>query len=344
MSSEMTNVDGSGTSGRESVPTGFTRRLITVVDLIFLVTITLFLVVSFISEQRIHYRETFEHLEETLGILSMLPHFSPVASSTAISEIEARLWERTGVPHRVLVADGDFAVEASSNPKLLSRDLRDSLELEPLGSGESGRGFASGLGDEWLVASVSPAANRESGGTAYLMRSRRGSEQFIGQFLGLHGLHILVTLALFAGLLRMFGARYVRRPIDQLAAHVRKVEAGELDSELSISGDDEFTWLADRFTQMGKTLKKAVEKLVRIEKYTTASGMVWRVAREMHDPLESLKCHVLFLEGIASNDPDLREVADALERDRKKVVEALVRMNEIQPPDLQVGEDGLEVD
>jgi methyl-accepting chemotaxis protein len=341
MSSKTTNVGGAAVLGRESVPTGFTRRLITVVELIFMATMALFVFASFVSERRMHYRETFEHLEETLGILSILPQVSPMATTAVISEVEVRLWERTGVAHRVMVADGDFVVKATSDPVLLNRDLRDSLEMKAVSSGDARLAFASGLEDEWLIAS---AATRDSDNSVYLMRSRGGSEEFIGEFLGLHGLHILVTIILFAVLLRYFSVRYVRRPILQLAAHVQNVEAGELASELSISGDDEFAWLADRFEQMGKTLKTAVEKLVRVEKYTTASGVAWRVAREMHGPLESLKRHVLFLEGVASSDPELREVADSLQRDRKKVVEVLLRLNEIRPPESEAGEEGLEVE
>jgi hypothetical protein len=61
----------------------------------------------------------------------------------------------------------------------------------------------------------------------------------------------------------------------------------------------------------------------------------------MHGPLESLKRHVLYLEGVASSDPDLREVAHALETDRRKVVDVLLRLKEIQPPEPEVGEDAL---
>lgn len=75
----------------DEIPRSFTRRLILQVNVVFLLTMMVFLVISFFGERNEHYNATFAHLEETLGDLSGLDKLSPDAPSEAIRNPEDRL-------------------------------------------------------------------------------------------------------------------------------------------------------------------------------------------------------------------------------------------------------------
>ena len=186
------------------------------------------------------------------------------------------------------------------------------------------------------MSSTPHAGSVVTGITLVLMRSRSGSEEFVGNFLGLHGLHTAVTLVLFTVVLHVIGRRYLRRPIERLVDYLEKLESGDFRAEPEVLRDDELGWLAHRFTQMAMKLKEVVQRLVRAEKYATASVMAFRIAREMGEPLGSLKLHILFLEGLAEEDEEIMRLGNTLRVDRQKVVDVIRRLNEIEPPGEQM--------
>lgn len=312
----------------------FHRRLVLSVLSLFLLTMFLFIGASFVSERNLHYRETYEHLDETLGILFAVLHDlndRNELSAEALHGLEQQLEQRTAVDHRIFLTDSDFTIIMSSNADLVGRSLSVEYSLKPYGSLESPWVTASAEDMRWLASSLEPEKN-VSRHKVFLMRSGVNIDRFIRRFLGLHGLHILATIVLFVLVLELIGARLVRRPMEKLADLIQDVERGKLGSESGSKRDDELAWFARRFTSMGKSLTEMIERLVRAEKYASVSVLVFRIAREMRGPLDSLNRHILYLEGLAENDEALDKVVVDLRRDRQAVVEVMARLNEIEPP------------
>lgn len=319
----------------DSIPRGFARRTTTGVLLIFLITMVVFLWAAYRSEQSLHYMETFEHLEETSAILSLLPELQRPPTPGELADLEKRLAERTSTPHRVLVTQPNFYIASSSDASLIGKDIRIQLNLVPYGSLNSDRATGQDSLGQWLASSAPLAAQ---GQRLFLMRSRSGSEGFVSRFWGLHGLHIGVTVLLFLVLLKFLGERYVRRPIEQLAAHVQRVEAGEFLTQPERYERDEFGWLAGRFTQMGLRLKETIERLVRNEKAAAAAAVAYQVARGAVEPLESLNRHITYLQGLAREDSGLRKVATSLDNDRQELIAAMIHLEKLGYESLGSGE------
>lgn len=317
----------------DPIPGGFRRRLIIAICLLFLVTMGVFLTASFSSEKDLHYRSTFAHLDETLGILSMQLGGSQSIPPQVFTDLETRLEERSGVSHRVIYVDSELTVLGSSDPQIVGRNMKKVYRTQRYQTASSNWIIATRGDAAWLASSVPVPSPDVADGRVFLMRLRRGSERFVGQFVGLHGTHIVVTLLLFGVVLYAFGVRYVRRPIEQLAAHVREVEAGEFVPSRPVPRDDEIGWLARRFTHMGTTLRDTIQRLVRAEKHASVSVVAFRIAREMSEPLEALKRHILYIDGLAEKDAEIRAVSESLRKDRQNLVDVIGRLNEIQPPE-----------
>ncbi|MFQ5527863.1 MAG: HAMP domain-containing protein [Thermoanaerobaculia bacterium] len=310
----------------DSIPRSFARRAIAAVVLIFLLTMVVFLWAAYRSERSLHFEETFRHLEETSAVLSLLPELRDQPTAAGLAGLEERLAQRTDIPHRLVITESNFDIAASSEDPASGGDIRKTFSLVPYGSPDSGRAIGRDEDGRWLAASLALGDKK-----LFLMRSRSGSEGFVGRFWGIHGLHMAVTVILFVVLLGFLGRRYVRLPIEQLAAHIRRVESGEFESHPESYANDEFGWLAKRFTHMGLELKRVVARLVRTEKYAAASAVAYAVATEAMEPLNSLKRHVTYLQGLAKDDRDLSTVASSIDKDRRELVLAVVRLEKLGP-------------
>jgi HAMP domain-containing protein len=316
---------------KEKIPGGFRRRLWVAVSVLFLTTMVLFLSVSFFSERNLHYQDTFEHLDETLGILTVLVQTSKGSSPEILGKVESLLEKRTRVTHRVFLTNDDSLILGSSDPDLINQNIKVAFNMKSFERGNPGWSTATRDGKDWLVSATDHLFGESEKGVIFLMRWRRSSEQFVGKFLRIHGLHAAVTLILFFLLFHWLGGRYVRKPIQRLADHIRRVETGNFKVGPEVESDDEFGWLARRFHQMGKTLNETVQRLVRTEKYATVSVIAFRIAREMKEPIEAWNRHILYLEGLAKKDSEMNKVGAALRVDRLKVMEVIRQLNEIRP-------------
>ena len=323
------------TSPSDPMPRSFARRTTAVVILAFLATMAVFLWLAFRSERRLHHRATFEHLEETLAILSMVPELGGQPTEVELGKLEERLTEATGVPHRILLTDSLFSIVASTSAELLGGDIRSHFHLVPEDPSETGRAFGSTEAEPWIVAS----RTHGNAGRLYLLRSGAGGDEIADQFWRIHGLHVGVTLLVFAIVLSFLGDAFVQRPIEDLAAHIRRIEAGQFDTRPEIHRNDEFGWLAERFTEMSVRLKEAVEKLVRSEKAAAAGAVAYRVARQAVEPLGRLKRHVADLERIAGKDAELVRVVAALEKDRWRLADAVLLLEQLAPKSAESGNE-----
>jgi HAMP domain-containing protein len=314
------------------MPKRFRLRLIAVISAVFLATMAVFLAVSFRAERSLHQQRTFEHLDETLGVVLYALRSDNRLASTQLAELEDGLTRRTGIEHRVFVTDPDGRILDASSAELIGNSIRQKYDLHLTALSSSDAPSARYTSDRWL-ASASALLGQDVGKAAFLMRTRAGGQQFIRQFIGRHGLHVLVTLAAFLAVVQLIGTRYVTRPIAELAAHIESVETGEFDIAPGRDRGDEFSWLADRFTRMGKRLSAVIQKLVRVEKQASAAVVAYRVARDLKEPLHSLDRHIIYLEGLEDRDEDYRRVVLSVRQDRECIVTAIRRLQDVQSPE-----------
>lgn len=301
-------------SGLPGGNSGLHTRLILVVNGVFLVTMAIFLSLSYAAESRRSFDLTSKHLDETVGVLAS----QPLADGVEIAEIEHRLSSRTGVAHHVLVVGPGANIRRSSDPSLLGRDFESQFGL----------GAEISNNPEWLAAEAALEASEDL--RVVLLRMRAGEEQFLRSFVALHGAHVLVTMALFTLLLQLAGNCYVRRPITRLAHLVERLERGEHALPAAPLHDDELGWLEGRFARMAESLHVTTRRMVRAEKQASASAVVFRIVRELEAPLRSMDRHTAYLEGLSANDPELRRVEEEIREDRRHVLDALRRLVEIE--------------
>lgn len=318
-------------SSSNPIPMTFVRRMTRMVFAVFLVTMLVFLVAAYRAETRLYAQGVFEHLEETSAVLVALPEVEAVSSAPWLADIERRLAAHTGVAHRVVVTDSEFTIKGASNKAEAGEDIRQLFGLEPFST--SGLSRATGHSEDvsWLVSSQSFGSR---GQLLFLMRSNDARSGVLKRFLGLHVLHVGVTLVLFFVLMRFLGERFIRRPIQLLAAHVRRIEAGEFESHPEIYEDDEFGWLAERFTEMGLRLRESVRSLVRMEKLASAGAVAYRAARESAAPLYDLRNQIAFLEAaVEPDDEAILRIARSLKKDHRLLVDAVVGLQKMTRPD-----------
>ena len=242
--------------------------------------------------------------------------------------MEQHLAARSGVPHRLVVTDSDLTITDASNTAAVSRDIRELYRLESSATSDLSRGVGHSEGASWLVSSQ-PFGS--AGRRLFLMRSSDERAGIVKRFVGLHLLHGGVTLVLFFLLLRFLGERFIRHPIQRLAAHVRRIEAGEFETSSETYENDEFGWLAERFTEMGLRLHQTVRSQVRTEKLASAGAVAYRVARESAEPLNDLRRQITVLEASATDDLALTKIARSLKADHQRLVDAVVRLQEVSP-------------
>ena len=309
------------------LPRTFARRTTVSVILMFLVTMIFFLSIAYRSERARHLRDTFQHMDEIASVLLPSLGTGKLPAGDGLAVLERRLSEKTGTPHRILITGAGSAITHAADRQLLGRDFRELFELESDGQ-QDGRAFASRAGAGWYVLSVATGSGAQK---LVLLQSRAAEARFARQFWLIHGLHVGITIGLFFLLLRFLGERFVRRPIEQLAAHVDRVRTGEFETRPESYRKDEFGWLADRFTEMGLELRDTVEQLVRSEKSATAAAVAYRVAHDVQEPLSKLRRHLAYLEGLSGSDETLMSVARALRVDLHVLVQAIVRLEELMP-------------
>ncbi len=317
-------------SSSDAIPLKLVRRATTTVFAIFLVTMAVFLVAAYRSESKRYARGVFEHLEETSAVLSSLPQLLEPLPTGWLTGIEQQLGERTGVRHQVLVADSDSMITDATSKSVLGGDIRLLFQLEPFETSNLARASAQSEGSSWL-ASATPLGS--TGRQLFLMRSNDRRSELVMRFWGLHGLHVGVTLVLFLVLLKLLGEHYIRKPIERLAGHVQRVEQGEFETRPETYEDDEFGWLARRFSLMGLRLQRTVRQLVRSEKYASAVAVAYRAARESASPLNDLNKHINRLDELAPDDSAVMRITRSLKKDYRRLIEVLVRLQTIEPAD-----------
>ena len=97
---------------------------------------------------------------------------------------------------------------------------------------------------------------------------------------------------ILAILLSSWVAARVTRPVEQLARAARDVAAGNWDTRVEVSGDDEVGQLADSFNRMTTELLTQKERLVQTERVAAWRELARRLAHELKNPLFPLQLTV----------------------------------------------------
>ncbi|MGH9536367.1 MAG: ATP-binding protein [Terriglobales bacterium] len=98
----------------------------------------------------------------------------------------------------------------------------------------------------------------------------------------------IVLAILFSG----WAASRVTRPVDRLAAAAREVAAGNWNTRVGVSSNDELGALAESFNRMTAELLQQREQLVRTERVAAWRELARRLAHELKNPLFPLQLTV----------------------------------------------------
>jgi signal transduction histidine kinase len=93
-------------------------------------------------------------------------------------------------------------------------------------------------------------------------------------------------------LLSSWAAARVTRPVEQLAHAAQEVAAGNWDTRVEVTGDDELGQLADSFNRMTTELLVQKERLVQAERVAAWRELARRLAHELNNPLFPLQLTV----------------------------------------------------
>lgn len=97
---------------------------------------------------------------------------------------------------------------------------------------------------------------------------------------------------LLAILLSSWAAARVTRPVEQLALASQEVTAGNWNTRVEVSGDDEIGQLADSFNRMTTELLSQKERLIQSERVAAWRELARRLAHELKNPLFPLQLTV----------------------------------------------------
>jgi len=97
---------------------------------------------------------------------------------------------------------------------------------------------------------------------------------------------------LLAILFSSWAAARVTRPVEQLAQAAQEVAAGNWNTQVEVSGNDEVSQLAESFNRMTSELLTQKERLVQAERVAAWRELARRLAHELKNPLFPLQLTV----------------------------------------------------
>jgi two-component system, NtrC family, nitrogen regulation sensor histidine kinase NtrY len=109
---------------------------------------------------------------------------------------------------------------------------------------------------------------------------------------------------LLAILLSSWAAARVTRPVEQLAHAAQEVAAGNWNTRVDVTGDDELGQLADSFNRMTTELLGQKERLVQAERVAAWRELARRLAHELKNPLFPLQLTVENLVRARQQNPE----------------------------------------
>ena len=123
-------------------------------------------------------------------------------------------------------------------------------------------------------------------------------------FLSNHDLSLLLTMLVFAAILSVgFGllcARMLADRIERVRSGTASIAAGDLESEVTVEGNDELAGLAGDFNRMARALEAAAEREREMEKMRR--DLIAAVSHDLRTPLASTRALIeAVADGVAEN-------------------------------------------
>ena len=135
-------------------------------------------------------------------------------------------------------------------------------------------------------------------GDAYIQQSGKVSALvhfILGQHLAVVILYVLLGIVIFSVtfmILEEPGIRYLGRISDA----VQSISQGNLNTEVDVTGDDEFSAMAANLNKMSSDIRKLMDKEREAER--TKNELITNVAHDLRTPLTSI---IGYLELLAGN-------------------------------------------
>ncbi|HBZ00013.1 MAG TPA: hypothetical protein DEO84_01705 [candidate division Zixibacteria bacterium] len=108
---------------------------------------------------------------------------------------------------------------------------------------------------------------------------------------------ISIGLALLLGLLLSTSiSRQLTKPLEKLAFGAKVIGAGNLDYQVNLDGDDEFSRLAESFNKMAGEIKDNQRRLLESERLAAWREVARRIAHEIKNPLTPISIQLYRLQ------------------------------------------------
>lgn len=250
------------------------------------------------AQQRV--RELLEELERKPHPPEAAAHFSRIRQSTSTVD---ELFEQKVVP---ALARGDRDAAAGVHGDILMQVSQIQHAAEELAH----------LHEEDIQAFKAHASATQQGAFSW-------------------NLALLGGAIAFAALVGAWIGRSIHRPVKLLEEGARRLEAGELGTQIPLESKDEFGRLARQFNQMSVALKEQQERLVQQEKLASVGRLAAGVAHEINNPVGVILGYVKLMKGRADGQlgDDLRIVEEEALR-CQEIVQGLLDL--ARPPKLSL--------
>jgi nitrogen fixation/metabolism regulation signal transduction histidine kinase len=133
---------------------------------------------------------------------------------------------------------------------------------------------------------------------------------------------IAIALSLLLGIiLSATISRQLAKPLEKLALGAKVIGAGNLDYQVSITGNDEFSRLADSFNKMTGEIKDNQRRLLESERLAAWREVARRIAHEIKNPLTPINIQLYRLqEKLQEEQSDISsETLQSLETIRSQI-------------------------
>jgi len=126
---------------------------------------------------------------------------------------------------------------------------------------------------------------------------------------------LIVVVAFFVSRIL---AKGINTPIRSLVAGTEQISDGNLDYQVAVQTDDEFSLLAGAFNRMVSDLKARTEELKRAEKIAAWQDIAQKLAHEIKNPLTPIQLSAQRLQRRYRNNPD--DLSELLERCTQTII------------------------
>ncbi len=148
------------------------------------------------------------------------------------------------------------------------------------------------------------------------------TSDFIGTLL-----NVYVILLLVAGLIAIFIANSITRPLTQMGEKLKEVKIGKKNEPIEWKSKDELGALIGEYNKMIKKLEDSAQLLAQSERESAWREMAKQVAHEIKNPLTPMKLSIQYLQHAYHSNPNNME--SMLKRVSKTLIEQIDNLAQI---------------